>query len=56
MDPAFLGLRRQAFCVIELEASQPLGRAETSEAQNYIDSSVILKLLQFLNNWSLETG
>ena len=42
------------FCVIELEASQLLGKAETSEFQKYTDSSVNFTLLQFLNNWSRE--
>ena len=40
------------FCVIKLEVSQLLGRAETSEVQNHTNSSVIFKLLQFFNNWS----
>ena len=42
--------------VIELDASQPLGRTKASEVRNYTDSSVIFKLLQFPHNWSLETS
>ena len=44
------------FCVIELEASLKKRSLESSESKENADSSVILKLLKFLNHWSQRTS